>query len=107
MQKAYKTFECAKEKAGVYEEGMTPLAPMFHKVMNGGIEVTLDEQGRFIQACMVSDGETDTIAPVTIESESRTSGGAGSAPPTKKRKKFSWPPSVSGRSTAGTPFSRA
>ena len=74
MQKAYKTFECAKEKAGVYEEGMTPLAPIFHKVMNGGIEVTLDEQGRFIQACMVSDGETDTIAPVTIESESRTSG---------------------------------
>ena len=74
MQQAYKTFECAKERAGVYEEGMAPLAPVFHKVMSAGIEVTLDEQGRFIQACMVSDGETDTISPVTIESESRTNG---------------------------------
>lgn len=74
MQQAYKTFECAKERAGVYEEGITPLAPVFHKVMSAGIEVTLDEQGRFIQACMVPDGETDTISPVTIESESRTNG---------------------------------
>lgn len=74
MQQAYKTFECAKEKAGVYEEGMTPLAPVFHKVMSAGIEVTLDEHGRFIQACMVPDEETDTISPVTIGSESRTSG---------------------------------
>lgn len=46
------------------------LAPIFHKMQNFHVEVTIDSKGSFVQASVLDEGAT--IIPVTLESLLRT-----------------------------------
>ena len=75
IQRAYETY-CAMEQkyAGCYiAEQKEPLAPISHLLTSADIEITLDVNGRFVNAAAVDKEEPKTIIPVTEKSAGRTS----------------------------------
>lgn len=74
FQRAIETYEAHAHLVGVYREGHDPLAPIGHVVTSAQIEVTLDQEGRFITARQVEKKEPKIIIPVTEQSSGRTSG---------------------------------
>lgn len=73
-QALYKTYVNNQNRAGVYEEGKEPLAPISHIVTKCEIEITVDSDGKFIQAVSVDKEHQLTIIPVTQDSAGRSSG---------------------------------
>lgn len=73
MEQAYDTY-CAMEKryAGIYGEATEPLVPISHQIINADIEITLNEAGDLLNACMVAKENAAIIAPVTEQSSGRT-----------------------------------
>ena len=76
MQKAIETYDAMEHLAGVEIDKREPLAPIGHQIANAKIEITIDQDGRFIQA-----RETDQkiVIPVSEESSGRTSSPAAHA----------------------------
>lgn len=72
LQKALETYEAMEGLAGIYEEGKEPLAPIGHIVTKAQIEITIDIDGRFIEA-KAAQKDQKIIIPVTEESSGRTS----------------------------------
>lgn len=72
LQKALETYHAMEGLAGVYQEGLEPLAPVGHIVTKAQIEVTIDADGRFVEA-KPADKDKKIIIPVTEESSGRTS----------------------------------
>ena len=51
------------------------LLPIFHSLMSGHITVSIDMQGNFLDVVFAGpDDDIKTIIPVTLDSDSRTSG---------------------------------
>ena len=74
MQQAYDTY-CALEKtyAGQYlSELKEPLVPVSHQIVSSDIEITLDEDGNFLNASLSDKSNAAIIIPVTEQSAGRT-----------------------------------
>lgn len=74
FQRAIETYEAHAHLVGVYREGHDPLAPIGHVVTSAQIEVTLDQEGRFITARQVEKKEPKIIIPVTEQSSGAPAG---------------------------------
>ncbi len=72
LQKACETYDCMADRAGkVYEGEKEPLAPISHIMARAQIEITLNQDGRFISARVVAKEEPKIIIPVTEKSAGR------------------------------------
>lgn len=71
IQKLYDTYE---QCAGAPQFANKPLLPVSHTVQQAHIEITLDDEGNFLRAKVLSKEET--ILPATEDSAGRTSGEA-------------------------------
>ena len=65
MQKALETYQQHADRVGIYYEGKTVLAPVSHAAKLTHIEVTIQEDGKFLDA---SVSEQKVLIPVTMES---------------------------------------
>lgn len=74
FQKAYETYDTFQDMVGKQIEGREPLAPCSHTVTRADLEITIDQDGRFVAARVVDKKEPKIIIPVTEESAGRTSG---------------------------------
>lgn len=72
LQKAIETYDAMEGLAGIYEVGKEPLAPICHIVTKAQIEITIDAQGRLVEA-KAAEKDLKIIIPVTEESAGRTS----------------------------------
>ncbi len=72
-QNAVETYDAHAELAGAVREGHQPLAPISHTVTGASIEITLDQNGKLIDAVPVGKTDTKTVIPVTENSAGRTS----------------------------------
>lgn len=74
LQKAVETYDAMAHRAGqVFEGENEPLAPVSHIMARAQIEITLDQDGRFVSARAVDREAPKIIIPVTEESAGRTS----------------------------------
>lgn len=74
LQKAVETYDSMAHRAGiVYAEEKEPLAPVSHIMARAQIEITLDQDGRFVSARAMDKDAPKIIIPVTEESAGRTS----------------------------------
>ena len=60
------------EKAGIVDGTDPVLLPLYHTTVMAQIEVTIDENGNFLNARTVPEEEKETIIPATDKSSSRT-----------------------------------
>ena len=70
-------YEINSDKVGIIEyRGDMPyvLLPPFHTTVTAQIEVTIDRNGNFMEAKLVSPEDKLTVIPVTEKSGSRTAG---------------------------------
>ncbi|MBQ8305761.1 MAG: type I-C CRISPR-associated protein Cas8c/Csd1 [Blautia sp.] len=76
LQMAYETYDKAeKDYAGIIRSDMRePLAPISHAIATAGVEITINQDGYFVNADIVDKENAKTIIPVTEESVGRTSG---------------------------------
>lgn len=73
MEQAYDTYRTMEKRyAGIYGEAAEPLVPISHQIINADIEITLNEAGNLLNACMVAKKNAAIIAPVTEQSSGRT-----------------------------------
>ncbi|MBQ9359545.1 MAG: type I-C CRISPR-associated protein Cas8c/Csd1 [Lachnospiraceae bacterium] len=72
LQWAVETYDANESIVGVETEGKSPLAPIGHTLTNSQIEITLNSEGRFVNALKVDKSEGKIIIPVTEESAGRT-----------------------------------
>lgn len=73
LQKACETYDCMAERAGREFAGEAePLAPVSHIMARAQIEITLDQDGRFVTARSVDKQEPKIVIPATEESAGRT-----------------------------------
>ncbi len=73
LQKAVETFDCHNAYVGVVREGHHVLPPISHIVTSAQLEITLDPDGRFVDAAAFDKNAPKVIIPVTEESAGRTS----------------------------------
>ena len=73
INQLYQTY-CAMEQkyAGNYLDGQEPLVPISHQIINAELEITLNEDGKFLSACAVDKENAAIIIPVTEQSSGRT-----------------------------------
>ncbi|MDY4182095.1 MAG: type I-C CRISPR-associated protein Cas8c/Csd1 [Pseudoflavonifractor sp.] len=76
LQKACETYDCHARYAGLLREGHETLAPISHILTSAQIEITLDQDGNFVNARAVDKTEPKIVIPVTEESGGRS----GTAP---------------------------
>lgn len=74
LQQAYETYTTMeKDYMGRYIEGQKePLCPVSHIITAAQLEITLDQDGKFIQARAVDKSEPKIIIPATENSAGRT-----------------------------------
>ncbi len=72
LQKACETYDSFAHLAGIVSEGQVPLAPISHMLTSSDIEITIDRDGRFMDARAVDKKEPKIIIPVTEKSSGRT-----------------------------------
>lgn len=89
MQRAVETYDANQALIGVYRDGHDPLAPIGHTLTSAGIEIALDQNGRFLSARKVDKSEPKILIPVTEESAGRTS--APAAHPLCEQLKYAAP----------------
>ena len=69
------TYDVYAKLAGVIQNDQPVLLPLAHSTFNAQIEVTIDENGNFIDSRKVEKGkDMVTVIPVTEDSASRSSG---------------------------------
>lgn len=74
LQKAVETYDAHISRVGVeYAEEKEPLAPISHNLVRADLEVTIDRNGRFVEARAVDKNDRKILIPVTEESAGRTS----------------------------------
>lgn len=73
LAKAVETYDANLNRVGKPLDGRDPLAPIFHSVTRADIEITIDQNGKFISARKVEKDEPKIVIPVTEESNVRTS----------------------------------
>jgi len=73
LQKAVETYDAMAHRAGmIHEEEREPLAPVSHIVVRAQIEITLDQDGKFLSARAVEKDAPKIIIPTTEGSAGRT-----------------------------------
>ena len=72
LQKACETYDCHAGLAGQLREGHETLPPVSHILTSAQIEITLDQDGNFVNARTVDKTESKIVIPVTEESGGRT-----------------------------------
>lgn len=73
FQRAVETYDFNISRVGIYYEGENePLAPVCHMIAKATIEITIDQEGRFISASPIDKQHEKTIIPVTENSASRS-----------------------------------
>ena len=73
LQKAVETYDCHLDYASKNREGQSRMAPVGHIVTRAELEITLDAEGRFVNAASVDKSEPKIIIPATESSAGRTS----------------------------------
>lgn len=73
LQKACETYDCHARYAGTQREDRETLAPISHIITSAQIEITLDQDGNFVEARAVDKAEPKIVIPATEESGGRTS----------------------------------
>ena len=73
LQKAVETYDSHLSYASENREGQSRMAPVGHIVTRSELEITLDSEGRFINAVAVDKSEPKIIIPATESSAGRTS----------------------------------
>ncbi|TDQ57408.1 CRISPR-associated Csd1 family protein [Mesocricetibacter intestinalis] len=73
MQKLYRTYNEVEKSADLSDLDKANLAPLWHSPQTAHINITLDGDGNFISARVLSD-KPIVMLPVTENSEGRTSG---------------------------------
>ena len=73
LQKAVETYESHLNYASLNREGQSRMAPVGHIVTRAELEITLDADGKFINARAVDKSEPKIIIPATESSAGRTS----------------------------------
>lgn len=74
LQKAVETYDTHIHRVGVeYAEEKEPLAPISHGLARADLEITIDQNGRFVEARAVDKNDPKILIPVTEESAGRTS----------------------------------
>lgn len=73
FQRAYETYCAMEQEVGAYEVGKQPLAPVSHLITAAQIEITLNQDGKFLSATEVDKKSGKIIIPATLESAGRTS----------------------------------
>ncbi len=73
LQKAVQTYESHVQYATENRTGVSMMAPVGHIVTRADLEITLDEDGRFVDAVAVDKSEPKIIIPATESSAGRTS----------------------------------
>ena len=73
LQKAVETYDSHLNYASLNREGQSRMAPVGHIVTRAELEITLDADGRFINARAVDKSEPKIIIPATESSAGRTS----------------------------------
>lgn len=77
IQKLYETYENCQSDVGLKtEDNKAPLVPVGHISQQAQIDITIDQNGNFKKATLISKEDARTIVPCTEESGSR----AGSDP---------------------------
>ncbi|MBQ8834112.1 MAG: type I-C CRISPR-associated protein Cas8c/Csd1 [Oscillospiraceae bacterium] len=73
LQKAVETYDSHESLVGKYRDGKAVLAPVSHIVTTANLEITIDEDGRFVTAAAVDKSEPKIVIPATESSAGRTS----------------------------------
>ena len=73
LQKAVETYDSHLQYASQNREGSSMMAPVAHIVTRADLEITLDDQGVFVDAALVDKAEPKIIIPATESSAGRTS----------------------------------
>lgn len=73
LQKAVETYDSHLKYASQNREGQSRMAPVGHIVTRAELEITLDADGKFINARAVDKSEPKIIIPATESSAGRTS----------------------------------
>ena len=73
LQKAVETYESHRAYASENREGQAMMAPVGHIITRAELEITLDQDGVFVNACAVDKTEPKIIIPATEKSAGRTS----------------------------------
>ncbi len=76
IQSLYETYENCQASIGKSAAAQVPLLPICHTTQKAQLEITLDGQGNFRRARVLSKDESRTIIPCTEKSAGRTSGEA-------------------------------
>ena len=71
FQCALETYDANESIAGMYEDGKEPLAPIGHAIVSANIEITIDQDGKFISSAPMSK-EEKIVIPVTEASAGRS-----------------------------------
>jgi CRISPR-associated protein Csd1 len=74
MQKACETYDAHIKLVGKPQERQDPLVPVSHSITSAKIEITVNQDGKFVSARAVDKSEPKIIFPVTENSGGRTSG---------------------------------
>lgn len=72
----YRTYQYNAANAGKEEEGGVSLSVIAHMSANAQLEITIDENGSFIDAREIPKGSGKMLIPVTESSSGRSSGSA-------------------------------
>lgn len=73
IQKLYETYENCQSAVGIKnEDNKTPLVPVAHILQQAQIEISIDQNGIFIGADLITKNDAGTIIPCTEESGSRS-----------------------------------
>jgi CRISPR-associated protein Csd1 len=73
LQKACETYDVHKNSAGIPKAEYQALVPISHIITSADIEITIDQDGKFISARTVDKSEPKIIIPATEDSAGRTS----------------------------------
>lgn len=73
LQKALETYESHVAYASETRDGQTMMAPIGHIITRAELEITLDQDGKFVNATTVDKTEPKIIIPATEQSAGRTS----------------------------------
>lgn len=63
LQKACETYDCHARYAGSQREGNETLAPVSHIITSAQIEITLDQDGNFVEARAVARRRAGSSGP--------------------------------------------
>jgi len=72
FQAAYETYETFAHLAGKSDMGKTSLAPVGHITASANLEITVDQDGHFVNASAVEKTEPKIIIPATEQSAGRS-----------------------------------